>query len=186
GYNALIFEGPGQGEMLFLRKIPFRPGWEKVISPIVSWLRKRSDVDEDRIALTGWSLGGGLVIRAAAFEHRLAAVVADPGFVDIWRAWPDVIRNVQKAGAAQAQNQLWNDGIGPVMTPEQPFSVKKRAEIFDRSFLDAARAGKVFSDYALFASLISQYHCGDVAHLVKAPILVTEYELDQFVPGQPQ
>jgi hypothetical protein len=35
GYNALIFEGPGQGAMLFERQVPFRPDWEDVITP--SW-----------------------------------------------------------------------------------------------------------------------------------------------------
>ena len=79
GYHALIFEGPGQGSMLFERQIPFRPDWENVITPVVDYLRSRPDVDPARIALTGWSLGGELAIRAAAFEHRLAAVVADPG-----------------------------------------------------------------------------------------------------------
>jgi hypothetical protein len=28
GYNALIFEGPGQGSMLFERQVPFRYDWE--------------------------------------------------------------------------------------------------------------------------------------------------------------
>src|SRR5262249_35575467 len=35
GYNALIFEGPGQGSMLFERQIPFRVDWEHVVTPIV-------------------------------------------------------------------------------------------------------------------------------------------------------
>jgi hypothetical protein len=35
GYNALIFEGPGQGSVLFEREIPFRPDWEHVVTP--SW-----------------------------------------------------------------------------------------------------------------------------------------------------
>ena len=82
GYNALIFEGPGQGSMLFERQVPFRPDWENVITPVVDYLRSRPDVDPARIALSGWSLGAELVIQAAAFEHRLAAVVADPGFLE--------------------------------------------------------------------------------------------------------
>jgi len=39
---------------------------------------QRPDVDPDRIALTGWSLGGYLALRAATGEHRLAACIADP------------------------------------------------------------------------------------------------------------
>lgn len=184
GYNALLFEGPGQGAMLFERKIPFRYDWEKVITPVVDWLRKRSDVDERRIALTGWSLGGGLVTRAAAFEHRLAAVVADPGVIDDWLAWPASIRDVAAAGDAAAQNRVWQEEVIPVLTPEQAFSIKKRAEIFARQFLEEARAGKVPTDFALLASTMKRFRYGDVAGRVRAPVLVTAYELEQFFPGQ--
>jgi pimeloyl-ACP methyl ester carboxylesterase len=43
----------------------------------------RSDVDPQRIALTGWSLGGYLALRAATGEHRLAACIADPALFAI-------------------------------------------------------------------------------------------------------
>jgi acetyl esterase/lipase len=185
GYNALIFEGPGQGAMLFERKIPFRHDWEKVIEPIVDWLSDRPDVDERRIALTGWSMGGELVTRAAAFEHRLAAVVADPGFLDDWIAWPEVLRDITKAGDAAAQNRQWR-AIIPEMTPSQVFTIKKRGEIFGRQFLEEARAGHLPSDFALLASRMKQFRCGEVAERVRSPFLVTSYELEQFVPGQAQ
>ena len=67
GFNALLYEGPGQGSMLFERQIPARPDWEKVVTPIVDYLDGRPDVDSNRIALTGWSFGGNLVLRAAAY-----------------------------------------------------------------------------------------------------------------------
>jgi hypothetical protein len=51
GYNALIFDGPGQGSMLFQRQVPYRADWEKVITPVVDYLRSRPEVDQDRIAL---------------------------------------------------------------------------------------------------------------------------------------
>ena len=42
----------------------------------VDYLETRDDVDPDRIGLVGWSLGGYYAPRAAAFEKRLALVVA--------------------------------------------------------------------------------------------------------------
>ena len=39
GYNALVFDGPGQQSMLFERHVPFRPDWEHVITPVVDYLR---------------------------------------------------------------------------------------------------------------------------------------------------
>jgi hypothetical protein len=184
GYNALIFEGPGQGDMLFQRRIPFRPDWEKVITPIVNWLRKRSDVDHERIALTGWSFGGSLVIRAAAFEHRLVGVVADPGVAINWLAYPPVVRNVQTVGDAAAQNKAWVEGIIPELTTDEQFTMKKRTEIFAPEFLADARAGKVFTDYAKFATTMEQFQVENVAAKVTAPTLVTRYEGDEWDFGQ--
>ncbi|MFM9090536.1 MAG: alpha/beta hydrolase family protein, partial [Verrucomicrobiota bacterium] len=89
GWNVLIFDGPGEGGMLFEKDQTFVPQWEKVITPIVSWLRARSDVDRDRIVLSGSSFGGELVPRAAAYESRLAAISVDPGVVYAGSTWTD-------------------------------------------------------------------------------------------------
>src|SRR3712207_3390866 len=35
GYNALTFDGPGQGAALFVQGLYFRPDWEKVVAPVV-------------------------------------------------------------------------------------------------------------------------------------------------------
>ncbi len=55
GYNVLTFEGPGQGEVIRVRHIPFRHDWENVIGPVVDYAVSRPDVDEDRVALWGIS-----------------------------------------------------------------------------------------------------------------------------------
>ncbi|WP_327576144.1 MULTISPECIES: alpha/beta hydrolase family protein [unclassified Streptomyces] len=78
-WNALVYDGPGQGQLLFVDRVVFTPRWERVVTPLVDWLVARSDVDADRIALTGLSMAGNLAPRAAAFEKRIAALVAMPG-----------------------------------------------------------------------------------------------------------
>lgn len=84
GYNVLICEGPGQGGVLREQKLYFRTDWEKVVTPMVDYLLKRGDVDPKRIAIMGRSMGGYLVPRAAAFEHRLAVAIANPGAYDMY------------------------------------------------------------------------------------------------------
>ncbi|HEY1782296.1 MAG TPA: alpha/beta fold hydrolase [Roseiarcus sp.] len=79
GYHSLLFDGPGQGAMLFERNIPLRPDWETVISAVVDFALTLPEVEPGKIALSGWSLGGYLSPRAASGEHRLAACIADPG-----------------------------------------------------------------------------------------------------------
>jgi Alpha/beta hydrolase family len=79
GYHSLLFDGPGQGAMLFERNIPLRPDWETVVKAVVDFALTLPEVDANKIALSGWSLGGYLSPRAASGEHRLAACIADPG-----------------------------------------------------------------------------------------------------------
>ena len=62
----------------------FRPDWEKVIGPVVDYLFLRPEVDRARIALMGVSFGGYLAPRAASFETRIAALIADPGELSLF------------------------------------------------------------------------------------------------------
>jgi len=82
GWNCLLVDGPGMGQTLRLQGLPFRPDWERVITPVVDWAVSQAGVDPARIALVGISMGGALAPRAAAFEHRLKLVVANPGVLE--------------------------------------------------------------------------------------------------------
>lgn len=83
GYHVLAFDGPGQGQVIRQQGIPFRPDWENVIGRVVDYLEQRPEVDQQRIALVGISMGGVLAPRAAAYESRLAALVAFDGVYDL-------------------------------------------------------------------------------------------------------
>jgi dienelactone hydrolase len=92
GYHCLLFEGPGQGLSIREKGLKFRPDWEKVITPVVDYVVKRSEVDPKRIAYLGISMGGYLAPRAAAFEPRLKVVIANQGIYDfaetVRKGWP--------------------------------------------------------------------------------------------------
>ena len=184
GYNALIFEGPGQGSMLFERQVPFRPDWENVITPVVDYLRSRPEVDPARIALSGLSMGGELVIRAAAFEHRLAAVVADPGVLSLWlivQAGYPPISSLFTPGATKEQvNAAWQSEVAKANAVDR-YTLAKRSEPFGRQYLLAARAGQVFGDLYDLGAVSMQFSCAEAAGQVTAPTLVTAYEYDQYV-----
>lgn len=79
GYNVLVYDGPGQGHALIKQGLALRPDWEAVIRPLMDFVLARPEVDPDRVALMGTSLGGYLAPRGASAEPRLAALVADPG-----------------------------------------------------------------------------------------------------------
>ena len=83
GYHVLIHDGPGQGRPLVDEGLPLRHDWEKVVTPVVDAALTIEGVDPDRIAYSSWSLGGYFAPRVAAYEYRLAAIVADPGQLDV-------------------------------------------------------------------------------------------------------
>jgi pimeloyl-ACP methyl ester carboxylesterase len=53
---------------------------------VVDYALTRTEVDPEKIAIMGISLGGYLAPRAASSEHRLAACIADPGLWDMLEA----------------------------------------------------------------------------------------------------
>jgi esterase/lipase len=178
GYNVVIFEGPGQGSQLFLHGVPFRPDWESVVTPIVDHLETRTDVDLDRVAIRGISFGGLLVPRAAAHEHRLGAVVADPGSVKTILDYPTIIRDIAHRKTPSDVNSTWNATIVPGATPEQKFSLMKTLEIFTKEAHDAATRGDLVTDFAPVAAQILRYDITDQLDRITSPTLVTQYEGD--------
>jgi len=77
--DVFLFEGPGQGGMLYEQRVPMRPDFEAALTPALDWLLAQDGVNPAKLVLVGRSLGGYLGPRGAAHEHRLSALVADPG-----------------------------------------------------------------------------------------------------------
>ncbi|MBB6143806.1 hypothetical protein HNQ77_001755 [Silvibacterium bohemicum] len=69
GLDTIIFDGPGQGTALDAG-IPMTPDWHLPVAAIADHF------DLSDFTLIGFSLGGGLVIRAAAREPRVSRVIA--------------------------------------------------------------------------------------------------------------
>ncbi len=100
GYHSLIFDGPGQGAMLYEQGVRMRPDWETVIRAVVDVAMTQPNVDQKRVALNGVSLGGYLAPRGAAGEPRIAALIADPG---LWSVAGGFRPFATKAGATAEQ-----------------------------------------------------------------------------------
>ena len=176
--------GAGQGAELFADDVPFRPDWEAVITPVVDYLSARPDVDAAKIALTGWSFSGTLVVRAAAQERRVAAVVSDPGGVAPWLAYPDFLRAFFDNGATQEQvNRAWA-GIVPAIPPDQQFGIRKRSEIFGGEFLAAARRGEMFTDFWTLGQTLMSYDITTFAPAVRCPCSSPATRARRSCPGR--
>jgi dienelactone hydrolase len=76
GYGVLLFDRRGEGES---EGRPNSWGWggEADVKAAIGYLQRRPDVDPDRIGAIGQSVGGEMLIEAAAETDELAAVVSD-------------------------------------------------------------------------------------------------------------
>jgi pimeloyl-ACP methyl ester carboxylesterase len=175
GYNVLAFDGPGQGAALRLQGLVFRPDWEAVVTPVLDFALTRPEIAPDSLTLFGYSLGGYLVARAAAFEHRVAALVLDDGIYDFHSAfarllppflnqWVDEGRDEEAASVlamlmAASSQARWalNNGVWVMGADSTP---------------DYLRRTKA-------------YTLDGVAEQVSCPTLVLDADNDQFLNGQP-
>ncbi len=104
GYNALLFEIPGQRGAMYSNpgaELFFRPDTEVPLKYVCDWVLARSDVDPKRLALVGWSLGGYFAPRAAAFEKRVKACIASTTLPN----WQNVVLGVTRVTAGSALPQ---------------------------------------------------------------------------------
>jgi alpha-beta hydrolase superfamily lysophospholipase len=173
GYHCLLFDGPGQGEMLIKHGMTLRPDWETVIKAVVDFALTLPVVDPARIALSGWSLGGYLAPRAASGEHRLAACIADPG---LWgmasgmRAFCEKLGVPAEAAANPADmEEALLDKMWQAITADR----KLRWSIVQRGFW--ANGAENLRD---FLRCIMAFTLDDRAALIRCPTLITQAQDD--------
>jgi len=160
GYHCLVFDGPGQGGMLFEQGVVMRPDWETVVA--------------DRIALSGWSLGGHLALRAATGEHRLAAVIADPG---LWSILAPLEAMLPRLGASEADALALRQGDSAVANRIGASLIgnsrRLRWSIVQRAFWVHG-----VKDFAGYLAAAAAFTLDGRAEAIRCPVLLTAAEQD--------
>lgn len=173
GYNCLLFEGPGQGEVIREQRIPFRNNWETVITRVVDYIHQLKNVDMDRIALIGISFGGYLVPRALAFEQRIKVGIANGGVYDF--------HQVCMRGKVDD-----NDLDNPTACAEIDNAI--REEMKNQPMIRWGVGNGMFtfgaSSPTEWLRMTRPYHLKDVAHNIKARMLIIDSDHDEDMPGQ--
>lgn len=109
GYNALLFEGPGQtGSFMRDISLTYRHDWEVPVSAVVDYARSRPDVDVNRIALIAYSMGGYFGPRACAYEKRIAACICSGLVPSMMELSGKRLPEVRAAGAAGFSSHAMN------------------------------------------------------------------------------
>ena len=110
GMATLAIDGPGQGEAEY--EIPICGDYERAAKAVCDWIEERNDLDAERIAIWGVSLGGYYSPRAAAYEKRIKACIALSGPFEwdkIWDGLPDLTRNTFRVRSHSASEQEARD-----------------------------------------------------------------------------
>lgn len=176
GFNVLTFDGPGQGETLREQRLYFRADWEKVITPVVDFTVSQPWSDNNKLVILGVSMGGYLVARAAAFEHRAAAIIVNDGVYDFGSAFrnetPAIGKLLIRHGWDGTMNTLirlymrWDTGFKwGVLNGKWVFGVG--------SEVDVLRA-------------VEGYTLEGLVDRIKTPMLVLDAPDDHFLKGQPK
>jgi pimeloyl-ACP methyl ester carboxylesterase len=175
GYNVLAYDGPGQGAVIREQGLRFRPDWEAVLGPVLDHALELPEVDAEAVAHFGYSLGGYLVARAAAFDDRAAALILDDGLYDFHQAYvnaiPAFLMNLVYARRDRIPN--WFAGL------LAHFDTQARWGLNNGLWTIGGNG------YADFLRRTTEYSLKDLAGRISTPALIMDAEDDQFLKGQP-
>ncbi|MEV7597101.1 alpha/beta fold hydrolase [Kitasatospora sp. NPDC089797] len=180
GYTVLVFDGPGMPGPRHHQGMAFRPDWENVVTPVIDFAETLPGVDAGRIALLGLSMGGVLAPRAAAFEHRLAAVIAVDGLYDLGETFirniPGTREEAERVLRAQSAPEL--DAALEQLMAQDPIS--------RWAFNHGMYVMDVDTPRSFNAACLDYTLGGGVAERIQCPTLVCDAEDDMFFKGQPE
>lgn len=180
GFNVITFEGPGQPLVLRRQGKGFIHDWERATSPVVDFALRQPEVDPARVALAGWSMGGYLAARAAAFEPRLAAVAAVDGVYDFYDIvpsfFPPDVQHAFEAGDRARVDELMRQALSPAAKPATIIRWCSEQGLF------AFRTDSYYDVIAGFQKM----NLRGITDQIQCPAWVGEAADDLFFPGQPE
>jgi pimeloyl-ACP methyl ester carboxylesterase len=171
GWAFVGLDGPGQGSVLYERRVPQRPDWEHVVRGMFDLVAGLPEVDASRIVLVGRSFGGLLAARGAAGAPGLAALVVDPGQYDM------------AAGMAARLGKLWQHLDDPAAKAQFDALLEMPAM---RTLLGPRMVTNGVADPQAYFQDMRRYTSAGLAPSIKCPSFVTDNETDHVSTGQGQ
>ncbi len=170
GYDVIAFDGPGQGGALNESGLPMTAEWHKPVSAVLDYF------EAERVTLVGLSLGGCLVLRAAASELRVERVVAYDvltNFLDVNLRQTNVLlrgllKILLKLGAARIVNGM-------------VARVARKSAVVQWGIQQGMHVTGTASAYE-FLQRIKQFRTADVSSSIRQDVLLLAGSEDHFVP----
>jgi alpha-beta hydrolase superfamily lysophospholipase len=170
GFDVVAFEGPGQGSVIEDLGVPMTPDWHLPVAAVLDHLQLSN------VTLLGISLGGCLVVRAAAYEPRVARVVAFDILTDflecLLRQTPGAVRLLVRG--------LLRAGAGSVLDAAIA-AAARRQPVVEWGMTQAMHVFGVKTPHAALAAA-AQYRTGDVSARLTQDVLLCAGAEDHYVP----
>lgn len=168
GFDVIIFDGPGQGAC-FEAGVPMTADWHEPVGAVLDYF------GVEDVTLIGLSLGGCLVMRAAAFEPRVTRVIADDAMTDfsacfarpLSGAAKELISNAARI-PAKAVNQIMDHAMHHNLLAQ--WGVHNGEHVFG------------VSTPAEMLAAVRSYRTDDISHLLTQDILLMAGVGDHLVP----
>ncbi|KAB8332223.1 alpha/beta hydrolase [Scytonema tolypothrichoides VB-61278] len=170
GYDVVIFEGPGQGGALEDAGLKMIPEWEQPVKTVLDYFGL------NEVILMGISLGGGLVIRAAAFEPRVRYVIADD---ILCNATETFLKSFPATLKAQVEQHLTNHDINQLNTLFN--QIMPQSPILEWGIRQGMHIMGTATPYD-FLQATQSYNTIDISHRIRADVLLLAGSEDHYVP----
>jgi len=173
GFDVVFFDGPGQGATLEDYNIPMTPKWEKPIKVILDYFNL------DNVTLIGVSLGGYLVMRAAAYDERIKRVVADDICTDFFetllRQFPAKSRKLVTF-LVKNKNRLHATIINSII-----HNLSKKSLMIEWGIAQGMHVMGVKTPYE-FLCKCTLFNGSKISSLVKQDVLLMAGQEDHYIP----
>jgi alpha-beta hydrolase superfamily lysophospholipase len=170
GFDVIAFEGPGQGTVLEDEHLPMTADWDKPVGAVLDYFAT------DDVTLIGYSLGGGLAIRAAAREPRVSRVVADDIFTDLF----EVSLRQQPPAVRATLSGLIAIGAAPLVNALTARAMKRSLAV-EWGVRQGMHITGATTPYGYLKQAIL-FRTHDVSPLVKQDVLLLAAAEDHYVP----
>lgn len=169
GYEIILFEGPGQGTPLEDYHIPMTHEWHKPVKAVLDYYQV------DDVTLMGISMGGCMVMRAAAYEQRVKRVIAYDALYDA-NVWLEKLKPVTKIIVKVCVKLKFRRIINMLF-----YKAMKKSMLFEWAIYQAMHVVGVNTPYE-YLEIIKHFRTDDISHLITQDVLVLAGTEDFSIP----